>query len=106
MDAFGDQQVLLRTGSFTGHRPLEQLGSGYLEHHIGRQPFCSNKEGWGPISKFRYDFTPCFVDVWVAVVAVFGLLLGPIAVWYLLKKKPLEQVTSKTAQFWIKQVST
>ena len=51
------------------------------------QPLCGNKEGWGPISAFRYDFTPCFLDVWISVVAVFGIVFGAAAIWWLLKKR-------------------
>ena len=52
-----------------------------------QQTLCGNIEGWGPISPFRYDFTPCFLDVWIAAVGFFGILLGAGAIWYLLKKK-------------------
>lgn len=52
-----------------------------------QQTFCGNIEGWGPISPFRYDFTPCFLDVWITAVGCFGMLLGAGAIWYLLKKK-------------------
>jgi hypothetical protein len=48
-----------------------------------RQPLCGNNEGWGPISPIRYDFTPCFLDVWIATVAVFGIVGGAGALWYL-----------------------
>ncbi|KAL8913430.1 MAG: hypothetical protein Q9171_001723 [Xanthocarpia ochracea] len=58
-----------------------------------RQTLCGNIEGWGPISPFRYDFTPCFLDVWISSVAVFGLLLGPAAIWYLLKRRVPSPVT-------------
>lgn len=51
------------------------------------QPFCGNHEGWGPISPFRYDFTPCFLDVWISAVAAFGIFFGAGAIWFLLKKK-------------------
>ena len=51
------------------------------------QPLCGNQEGWGPISPHRYDFTPCFLDVWISVVAVFGIVFGAAAVWWLLKRK-------------------
>ncbi|KAI1769054.1 P-loop containing nucleoside triphosphate hydrolase protein [Hypoxylon sp. FL1150] len=102
---FGDQsqQVLQSTGSFTGYRPLQELGKGYLSatKHF-HQPLCSNEEGWGPLSPFRYDFTPCFIDVWVCAVAVFGIVFGGLAVWYLLRKqKPTE--VSKDWHFWTKQ---
>lgn len=61
-----------------------------------RQPLCGNDEGWGPISPFRYDFTPCFLDVWISTVALFGLVLGPAAIWYLLKRR----VPSPVAKNW------
>lgn len=106
MDPYSEQQVLLQTGSFTGLRPLQKLGSKYFSISGFRQPLCGNEEGWGPISKYRYDFTPCFIDVWVATVSVYALLLGPIAIWWLLmKKKKLEDGTTKNAHFYIKQVS-
>ncbi|KAI0481182.1 P-loop containing nucleoside triphosphate hydrolase protein [Xylariaceae sp. FL0804] len=102
---FGDQpqQVLQSTGSFTGYRPLHELGKGYLSATESfRQPLCGNEEGWGPLSPFRYDFTPCFIDVWVCVVAVFGLTCGSLAVWYVLRKKKAVEV-SKDWHFWTKQ---
>ena len=51
------------------------------------QALCGNAEGWGPISPNRYDFTPCFLDVWITAVGLFGIFLGAGAIWYLLKKK-------------------
>lgn len=51
------------------------------------QALCGNAEGWGPISPDRYDFTPCFLDVWITAVGLFGIFLGAGAIWYLLKKK-------------------
>ena len=50
------------------------------------QPLCGNYEGWGPISPYRYDFTPCFLDVWISVVAVFGITFGAAAIWWFLKR--------------------
>ncbi|KAG9707122.1 hypothetical protein KCU59_g22328, partial [Aureobasidium melanogenum] len=67
---------------------------GVSSHPSQRQPLCRNAEGWGPISPFRYDFTPCFLDVWIASVSVFGLIFGAGAVYYLLKKcspQPVKQ---------------
>ncbi|EHA54855.1 multidrug resistance-associated protein 1 [Pyricularia oryzae 70-15] len=97
------QRVLAQTGSFTGYRPLLDLGHGYLSATADtKQPLCGNAEGWGPLSPFRYDFTPCFIDVWVASVAVFGLIFGPIALWWLLTKKDAAPV-GKGFQFWTKQ---
>ncbi|GAQ44111.1 hypothetical protein AtubIFM55763_002709 [Aspergillus tubingensis] len=67
------------------------------------QPFCGDVEGWGPISKFRFDLTPCFLDAGVAVVAAWGLLMGTGAVWYLLKKR-IPQPVSKNWHFYAKLV--
>ncbi|GKZ69061.1 hypothetical protein AnigIFM60653_011707 [Aspergillus niger] len=65
------------------------------------QPFCGDVEGWGPISQFRFDLTPCFLDAGVAVVAAWGLLMGTGAVWYLLKKR-IPQPVSKNWHFYAK----
>lgn len=106
MGVFSAQQVLLRTGSFTGYRPEGDLGSHYLEASSKhRELFCPNSEGWGPLSPFRYDLTPCFIDVTIASVAALGLILGPIALWSLLKKKEILVHQAKNNHFWIKQVS-
>ncbi|CAH0022950.1 unnamed protein product [Clonostachys rhizophaga] len=104
MDGFSEQKVLYHTGSLSGYRPLQNLGSDYLSAtHSFRQPLCGNKEGWGPLSPFRYDFTPCFIDVWIASVSAFGLVFGLGAVW-LLKKRQEEYSSSKNFHFWFKQV--
>lgn len=100
------QQVLFETGSFTGFRPLRELGANYFTLSSFKQPLCGNPEGWGPLSPHRYDFTPCFIDVWIASVSVFGLLFGSLAVWWLLAKKPKQEGQTKNAHFYIKQVDT
>ncbi|KAI1426002.1 metal resistance protein YCF1 [Xylaria sp. FL1777] len=102
---FGDQsqEVLQLTGSFTGYRPILELGNHYLSASESlAQPLCGNDEGWGPLSPFRYDFTPCFVDVWVFVVAAFGLVCGPLAIWHVLRKHKAVAVR-KDWHFWTKQ---
>lgn len=68
-----------------------------------KQPLCGNIEGWGPLSPFRYDFTPCFLDVWISAVAVFGMVFGSAALWYLLKKK-IPQPVAKNWHFYTKLV--
>lgn len=103
MDPYDEQRVLLHTGSFSGYRPLQVLGSHYLAASAACHKFCGNEEGWGPLSPFRYDFTPCFIDVWIAAVSAYGIVLGSVAIWWLLRKKQ-EYSTSKNAHFWIKQV--
>ena len=69
--------------------------------HENTQPLCGNTEGWGPISPLRYDFTPCFLDVWISIVAVFGIVFGAAAVWWLLKRKSPSPV-SKNWHFYMK----
>ncbi|KIV77341.1 hypothetical protein PV11_09143 [Exophiala sideris] len=66
-----------------------------------RQPLCGDSEGWGPISDLRWDFTPCFLDVWIIGVALWGVLLGAGAIWYLLKKR-IPQVVPKNWHFYAK----
>ncbi|KAK5629615.1 hypothetical protein RRF57_005330 [Xylaria bambusicola] len=102
---FGGQSqvVLQQTGSFTGYRPILELGDHYLSATDSfKHPLCGNEEGWGPLSPFRYDFTPCFVDIWVFVVAAFGLICGPLAIWYVLRKQKAVDVR-KGWHFWTKQ---
>src|ERR1700753_530101 len=65
---------------------------------------CNNEEGWGPSSPYRWDFTPCFIEVWISLVATFGVVLGAGAIWYLLKKSP-PQLVKKNWHFYAKLVS-
>lgn len=75
----------------TPSAPLSAYG--YLGATAHRtQPLCGNAEGWGPLSPIRYDFTPCFLDVWISAVAVGGIVCGAGAVWYLLRKRSPEPV--------------
>ncbi|CAI4218017.1 unnamed protein product [Parascedosporium putredinis] len=50
----------------------------------------------------RYDFTPCFIDVWVASVAAFGIIVGGIAIAWLVKHRTSVDVP-KNWHFWLKQ---
>jgi ATP-binding cassette subfamily C (CFTR/MRP) protein 1 len=66
---------------------------GYLQASThDRQPLCGNSEGWGPLSPIRFDFTPCFLDVWIAVVAAWGIVGGAGALWYLYRTCPSQHV--------------
>jgi len=81
---------------FLSSAPLEHgaaVSYGYLQaSQHDRQPLCGNSEGWGPLSPIRFDFTPCFLDVWVMGVAVWGIVGGAGALWYLYKKCPPQPV--------------
>lgn len=104
MALYDEQKVLYETGSFTGFRPHRELGANYLSASPFKQPLCGNEEGWGPLSPYRYDFTPCFIDVWIAAVSVFGLVFGSLAIWWLLVRKQKQESQSKNTYFFIKQV--
>lgn len=95
-----DSQTVLQSPAFAFDLP----SISYLAvspHHP--QTLCRNSEGWGPLSPFRYDFTPCFLDVWVASVSAFGLIFGVGAVWYLVRKCAPQPV-KKDWHFWSKMV--
>jgi hypothetical protein len=78
--------------------------NGYLLTASKSYTLCNNEEGWGPTSPYRWDFTPCFIDVWVSLVAAFGIVLGAGAIWYLLKTSPPQPV-KKNWHFYAKLVS-
>lgn len=85
-------------------QPPTPFANGYLEAATTRrQPLCGSSEGWGPISRDRYDFTPCFLDVWIATVAAAGILGGTGAVWYLMRKCTAQPV-KKNWHFYAKLV--
>ncbi|KAJ2894451.1 hypothetical protein MKZ38_007530 [Zalerion maritima] len=64
-----------------------------------QQPFCCDDEGWGPLSASRFDFTPCFLDMLAMTVAVFAIVFGARAVWWLLTRNDEEKV-AKNWQTW------
>lgn len=97
-------QSILTAGSLSGFRVAEDLGYGYLRADKStRQALCGSKEGWGPLSPHRYDFTPCFMDACVSFVASYGILFGAVAVWWLVKRKTRTEI-EKDWHFWTKQV--
>lgn len=95
----GNSQAILGD-SHPGSLPI----SSAIQQPQHRQAFCGDIEGWGPMSPFRFDLTPCFLDLGVAVVAAWGLFLGVGAVWFLLKKRVALPV-SKNWHFYAKLVS-
>ncbi|KAI9677505.1 MAG: hypothetical protein M1817_006459 [Caeruleum heppii] len=86
------------------HSPSPAHYPGYLTATDRRpQPLCGNSEGWGPLSPFRYDFTPCFLDVWISSVAFYGIVFGVGAIWWLLKRKT-PQVVARDWHFYAKLI--
>lgn len=73
----------------------------YLSVTAGAHPLCGNTEGWGPLSPIRWDFTPCFLDVWIDIVSVFGIVGGVGAIYYL-HKKCVPQPIKKDWHFYTK----
>lgn len=76
---------------FSQADPAALFQSDYLRSVVGgqhHQALCGDPEGWGPLSPYRWDFTPCFLDVWVlTITVVFGIFMGSAAIYYLLRKK-------------------
>ncbi|KAL8836868.1 MAG: hypothetical protein Q9170_002759 [Blastenia crenularia] len=93
------QQVVSNAYPTDRQLPPDYLRATYLQYQ--RQTLCGNIEGWGPISPFRYDFTPCFLDVWITSVACFGIVFGAGAIWYLLRKR-LPSPVNKNWHFYTK----
>ncbi|WEW56438.1 ATP-binding cassette glutathione S-conjugate transporter ycf1 [Emydomyces testavorans] len=78
-------QVILGDISSAASSPFSATG----DRH---QAFCRDPEGWGPISSRRYDFTPCFLDIWILFVSVWGLVMGAGALWFLLRRRTPQPV--------------
>jgi len=69
-----------------------------------RKPLCCDADGWGPLSEVMSDFTPCFLDMLISLVAVFGIVLGAHSVWWVVTRKHTSEV-AKDRQLWTKVVS-
>ncbi|KAF7591255.1 hypothetical protein BBP40_001816 [Aspergillus hancockii] len=96
----GNSQMILGD-SIPGSLPSSTSKSAFQSPKL--EPFCGDVEGWGPLSKFRFDLTPCFLDVSVAIVAVWGLIMGAGAIWFLLKKR-IPQPVPKNWHFYAKLI--
>jgi len=85
-----------------GQSPNTDLFATYLaaKKHT-EHPLCGNEEGWGPLSPYRFDFTPCFLDIWILVVSAFGVLAG-LGMIYWLYKKTDTQVVKRDWHFFAK----
>lgn len=96
----GMQSVLTAVGPNT-----LDLQSTSRIHILSREPLCGDAEGWGPVSSLRWDFTPCFLDIWIVGVAVWGVLFGVGALWYLFKQRTAQDVP-KNWHFYAKLYDT
>ncbi|KAK5166126.1 ATP-binding cassette glutathione S-conjugate transporter ycf1 [Saxophila tyrrhenica] len=90
------EQIVFQSTNPTFHTYLD------VQKH-GAQPLCGNSEGWGPMSPYRWDFTPCFLDVWVDIVSIWGIIGGLGAIYYLFKRCQPQPV-KKDWHFWTKLV--
>ncbi|KAL6712781.1 ATP-binding cassette glutathione S-conjugate transporter ycf1 [Lecanora helva] len=95
----GQEKILLASGTRQQQFWPDYLRATARNQHS--QPLCGNLEGWGPISPYRYDFTPCFLDVWITAVALFGIVFGITAVWWLLNRR-LPSAVDKNWHFYTK----
>lgn len=95
----GNSQVVL--GVYNPGNQSSHLDSAFRPHP--QHAFCSDAEGWGPLSPLDFHLTPCFVDAILAVIAVWGTLAGAGALWLLLKKR-IPQPVSKNWHFYAKLV--
>jgi hypothetical protein len=65
---------------------------------------CHNGEGWGPLSNSIFDFTPCFLAVPNAAIALFGVVIGGATIWWL-RNKESKHPTPKNWHYYLKLVS-
>lgn len=79
---------------------MDQLVIFYKKHH---QSFCPQREGYGPISESKYDFTPCFDSAISDVPSLFILVIGIYVLFTLRHVKPLK--APKNWHFWSKMVA-
>ena len=86
------KQLLLQQAPLQSSR-YDSFTRKVIESNLAsRPPLCADAEGWGPISDTRWDLTPCFLDIWLVAVAVWGLLGGAGAITYLVKKRTPQDV--------------
>lgn len=89
------------SAAFTAQKVLSYSGVGGLEEASVyqsrasaslRYPFCDDFQGWGPLSPYGDNLTPCFLDASISIFAISGALFGACALFYLFRKdvqKPL-----------------
>lgn len=81
--------INIRVCSMNSQSPLQsapfEAFKAHRKHH--QQPLCADREGFGPLSPFRFDLTPCFLDLLLVFVAAWGALGGSAAIVYLTKKR-------------------
>lgn len=102
------QTVLGGRLSLSSHSPnLDPFYATYLAASTTKggkhAPFslCGNVEGWGPLSPYRYDLTPCFLDIWVLAISAWGIIAGLGAVWWLYRQTTPQPV-AKNWHFYAK----
>lgn len=74
---------------------VERPSTLHLHPHVQKQPFCGDVQGWGPFSADGGNLTPCFLDASIGVLAVFGILFGGGAIFYLKKQAVRDSLVGK-----------
>lgn len=98
------QQLVIGSPSWSTFGIINGQDSTNFTTTACRQPLCCNAEGWGPISEVMADFTPCFLDLLISLVAAFGVVFGALSWWSVAKRKNTSEVP-KDWRFWTKLVS-
>ncbi|CCG82393.1 putative ABC metal ion transporter [Taphrina deformans PYCC 5710] len=80
---------------------MDQL---FLASKKYRQAFCPQREGYGPISDSKYDFTPCFDSAISDIPSLFIIVFGAYEIFKLSRVRDLG--TRKDWHFWTKIVAT
>jgi ATP-binding cassette subfamily C (CFTR/MRP) protein 1 len=63
--------------------------------------FCLDPEGWGPVSKLRYSFTPCFEEgILAAIPPLFLLFAGSAQAWQFSQSSRIPN--SRNWVYWVK----
>lgn len=105
LDRLSSQRPVIANPSLSAFGITNGPGSANLTATVLRQQsFCCDTEGWGPLSEVMSDFSPCFLDVLISLVAVFGIVFGVHSMWWVVTRKHKSEV-AKDWQFWAKLVS-
>jgi ATP-binding cassette subfamily C (CFTR/MRP) protein 1 len=67
---------------------------------------CTDTQGWGPLARSRYDFTPCFEEgILLSTIEVALLVAAAARIWTLSHSPCLERTKYSRRLLWAKEVS-
>lgn len=104
LGSLSSQQLVIGSPSLSAFGIINGRDSANLTATAScQQPLCCDAEGWGPLSEVMSDFSPCFLDVLISLVAVFGIVFGAHSLWVVTRKH--KSKVAKDWPFWTKLVS-